>query len=324
MGLSCFSTPIHKQPSVNIKTTVPVKHYLSVKHELDVYKMKCDELELQNQNLSNKLNKYISPHRKWNYKQICDWIIKLDDGIFQTYKQILLINLQAEDITGKDLCQLDINDLQRLGITLSAHKYLLMAHIKTLTKNDLVPQYNEHYDPHLPHNIHTPASSFHKNGTYSSQMDFDDIKIGTTDPSNTETVGTMTLLAEKWNYSNGVVFVRIIKGINMNVDQECLYIEIELRGDYYQKETAKKICNDKNPIYNERFQFFSDNPKKDILNVRIWSKKKWSLDENVGIVPISVMDILKCDGFIDKQYDINESKYGGKLYLQLKYKELMN
>ncbi len=66
-----------------------------------------------------------------------------------------------------------------------------------------------------------------------------------------------------------------------------------------------------------------DNPKKDILNVRIWCKKKWSLDENIGNVPISVMDILKCDGFIDNEYNINESKYGGKLHLQLKYKELI-
>eukprot|EP01084_Bolivina_argentea_P017914 33396_1 len=318
MGISCFSSPIHKQTSVNVKSNIDIKHYISLKHELTEYKIRCKELEIRNKELEIRNKEFVSPHHNWNHKQICEWIIELDDGIFLTYKHNLLTNLKTEDITGKDLCQLDINDLHRLGITLSAHRYLLMAHIKTLTKNDSTPQYHDQFDPYLPHAIETPT-------TNSCQMDFDDVIIGSTDPSNTnDKASTLALLSHKWNYNNGILFIKVIKGININLNHECLYIEIELRGDYYQKETTKKICNCTNPIYNEKFQFFSDNPKKDILNVRIWSKKKWSLDENIGILSIPVMDILKCDGYMDKQYDIDNSKYGGKLHLQLKYKELLN
>eukprot|EP01083_Nonionella_stella_P257856 882107_1 len=190
------------------------------------------------------------------------------------------------------------------------HKKKLLKHIKTLTQYDKTPIYN--YDSHLPHLIKTPLSSLRRVSTHLSQIDFTDIKL--TNSSSNQT-NSDEISAEQWNYNNGVLFIKVIKTINMSGisnGHKCnTYVELELKGDYCQKERTKIISNNKNDtIWNEKFQLFSDDAKNDILNITIWNKRKWMFYENIGNVCIPIMDVLKCDGFIDKEYDVKSSKYG--------------
>jgi len=68
----------------------------------------------------------------------------------------------------------------------------------------------------------------------------------------------------------------------------------------YKKEKTKVIYNDANPIWNERFQLFPENPKKDILKLFVWDKDFWSWDDKIGKVYIPVIDVLNANGYIKK------------------------
>lgn len=88
--------------------------------------------------------------------------------------------------------------------------------------------------------------------------------------------------AKKWKYKNGVLSIKVIKATNVdNMDEDNFseanriasdpYVELELKG-HYKKEKTKVIYNEENPVWNERFQLFPENPKKDILKCKVWDK----------------------------------------------------
>jgi len=138
---------------------------------------------------------------------------------------------------------------------------------------------------------------------------------------------------KKWKYRNGVLTVVVEKATDVdNMDEPNIgnigeegwsdpYVQIELHG-HYKKERTKVIENEENPVWDERFQLFPENPKRDVLKVSVWDKDKWVRDDLIGKVNIPIIDILNANGHIKHAFDIEGSKTGAKLYLELKYKEM--
>eukprot|EP01084_Bolivina_argentea_P274348 467599_1 len=338
-----------------IETNIDPKQYESLQQELAEYKKKCNDLQTENMELILTLNKFLTAHQSWDYETVCEWIITIENGMFQPYKDILLTNLESEEITGKDLCELDEKDLERLGITSSDDQKLLLSHIKTLTQYDTVTE--TEIDSDLLDNINMRMTTFHRLGTQVmdsdtlrtmstqfTQMDFDDIKRQYSYSMSTDETFTKNMSIyndkqseiideniemnsnenNKWNYMNGLLVVKVIKCIELNGIEEKseIYVDIGLKSDHW-KNKMTKMSNESDLVWNEEFEFNINDVKNDIVNVRIW-RKRMIYDEKIGIVCIAVMDVLDSNGIIDKEYDIMESKYGGKLELELVYKEEAN
>ena len=401
MSYSLWSNRVEFTTKKSKLIIITDKHNLeiqSLKYQLNQLKEKYNKLELENKELKIKLHKFQPSHHDWDYIKIVHWIMKIQNGLFKPYKQILLQSLKKEEIDGKCLCQIDINDLNNFGITKFAHKKILMSHLHQLTKNDSVPEYR--YDHELAQNIHTPSSILKQQKSRISEDEHEDdhdneeknntsffpkvsankhYGIPTPPPpsssslssslstkndddnknDNNDIIKTPALTlddvdnlsaaipqsvkdmlvsspsaekAKKWKYKNGVLSIKVIKATNVdNMDQDNFseanrvasdpYVELELKG-HYKKEKTKVIYNEENPIWNERFQLFPENPKKDVLKCKVWDKDTWSFDDKIGSVYIPVIDVLEANGYINKAYDIRGSKTGAKLYLELKYKEL--
>ena len=379
---------ITKKAKLTIITDKEKLEIQSLKHSLTELQEKYNKLELENKELQIKLHKFQPSHHNWDYIKIVNWIMKIQNGLFKPYKQTLLENLKREEIDGKCLCQIDINDLNNFGITKFAHKKILMSHLHQLTKNDRIPEYQ--YDHQLAQNIHTPSSILQQKKSSISHDDQDDEEKNSSffpkvsankhfgiptppspppsspppsfpppsfPPPSTDNDPPLTLddvnnlsatipqsvkdmlisspsaeKAKKWKYKNGVLSIKVIKATNVdNMDEDDFseanrlasdpYVELELKG-HYKKEKTKVIYNDANPVWNERFQLFPENPKKDILKCKVWDKDTWTFDDKIGSVYIPVIDVLEANGYINKPFDIHGSKTGAKLYLELKYKEL--
>ena len=392
----------------------------SLKHKIDELKQKITKLEQQNLELGIRLHKFQPPHHEWNYRKIVEWIMRIQNGLFKPYKQTLLDSLKQEQVDGKCLCQITLQDLHRFGVTKFAHKKILMNHIHKLTENDKLPEYQ--YNHELAQTITTPQSMMDKqqksryseeelvtedeeggdektnnflpsqnkryrfptppppstSSDYSNSNSNNNIpykpgitkngtKIGKSDNENksnddssdkndilshpltmdnignysaglTKSVKDMLMTSpsdeppKTWKYKNGVLSIKVVKATNVdNMDADDLvesnrtasdpYVELELRG-HYKKEKTKVIYNDANPIWNERFQLFPENPKKDVLKCKIWDKDTWTFDDKIGSVWIPVIDVLNANGVLNKAFDIRGSKTGAQLYLELRYKEL--
>jgi len=136
-----------------------------------------------------------------------------------------------------------------------------------------------------------------------------------------------------WKYSNGALTVVVEKATDIdNMDKPGIqnigekgwsdpYVQIELPG-HYKKERTKVIESEENPVWNERFQLFPENPKRDVLKLTVWDKNKWVRDDFIGKVKIPLIDILHANGHIKRGFDIVGSQAGAKLYLELKYMEM--
>eukprot|EP01083_Nonionella_stella_P234114 824287_1 len=59
-------------------------------------KKKCNDLQTENMELILTLNKFLTAHQSWDYETVCEWIITIENGMFQPYKDILLTNLESE------------------------------------------------------------------------------------------------------------------------------------------------------------------------------------------------------------------------------------
>eukprot|EP01084_Bolivina_argentea_P290428 498874_1 len=127
--------------------------YFEVEIELKVQKIsyiddiqKVSSLPTQQQIMDQKNNsklienpgdEFIDKHyTKWTTKNVLDWILNLDDGKFKSYEQKLSETLVAEQINGNDICDLDKDDLHRLGVEHFKLKKSLMDHIKCLCQSD--------------------------------------------------------------------------------------------------------------------------------------------------------------------------------------------
>eukprot|EP01083_Nonionella_stella_P296524 1007340_1 len=134
-----------------------------------------------------------------------------------------------------------------------------------------------------------------------------------------------------WKYKEGMLSVQVLRASNVdNLDKNNLssadrggsdaYVELDLKGNY-KKEKTKAIDNSENPIWNERFQLFVDDPKDDVLKCTLYDHDKWTMDEKIGSVQIPIITILGANGHIRKEYEVIGSKSGCKLELDLKYWE---
>eukprot|EP01084_Bolivina_argentea_P142622 250555_1 len=102
---------------------------------------------IQNINL-NIINKYTETNEgpnyidmvkymNWKYEEIVEWIMSLDNGRFEQYKNILLENLKEEGIEGSDLCDVNEIDLKSWGVKNFKDKKLLLAKLKELTQQNI-------------------------------------------------------------------------------------------------------------------------------------------------------------------------------------------
>eukprot|EP01083_Nonionella_stella_P286094 973714_1 len=89
--------------------------------------------EYKEMEMQLKARKEKKEYKSWNFNDVFEWIINLENGRFKHYEQKLLIQLKEENIDGTCLEEMDANDLHRLGVTQFKHKKALMKHIKNLT-----------------------------------------------------------------------------------------------------------------------------------------------------------------------------------------------
>ena len=128
----------------------------SLKFQINELQQKCNELMMERDALNLKLKHYLPPHLEWGYKKIVEWMMRIENGVFVSYKDSLLQHLKDEDFHGKDLVAIDTNDLHRWGITKFHDKKIMLRHIHKLTENDKLPDYS--YDPEIARTITTPQS----------------------------------------------------------------------------------------------------------------------------------------------------------------------
>eukprot|EP01084_Bolivina_argentea_P062854 114892_1 len=73
-------------------------------------------------------------YTQWSTQDVLDWIIQLENGKFVMYKQQLTETLNAEQIDGNDVMDLDKDDVHRLGIQNFKLKKCLLDHIESLSQ----------------------------------------------------------------------------------------------------------------------------------------------------------------------------------------------
>jgi len=127
---------------------------------------------------------------------------------------------------------------------------------------------------------------------------------------------------KRWNYKNGTLQVEIVKA--ENVDKKDLssesdpYVELRL-GDKTQK--TKWYEDEKNPTWNEIFQFAVKDATRDVLLLQVYDHNTVS-DTKIGdLIHFPVVDVIKRDGVIEQfGFKVPNTKTT-KLYLSLKYRE---
>eukprot|EP00485_Elphidium_margaritaceum_P008464 CAMPEP_0202695448 /NCGR_PEP_ID=MMETSP1385-20130828/9036_1 /ASSEMBLY_ACC=CAM_ASM_000861 /TAXON_ID=933848 /ORGANISM="Elphidium margaritaceum" /LENGTH=484 /DNA_ID=CAMNT_0049351471 /DNA_START=233 /DNA_END=1688 /DNA_ORIENTATION=- len=143
-----------------------------------------------------------------------------------------------------------------------------------------------------------------------------------TSPSNS--------VPKTWRYKDGVLTVKVMKATDLdNMDgageESDPFVELEMAG-MYKKEKTKTFYNEPNPVWNQLFQLFCDNPKKAVLKCTVWDYDRWSWkNDKIGKVEIPVIDVLNANGLLMKQegFDIEGSKCGAKLFLELAIKNML-
>eukprot|EP01084_Bolivina_argentea_P107721 192578_1 len=68
----------------------------------------------------------------WEYTDVVDWIMQLENDRFQKYRNILLQNMKAEEIDGSCLRDISENDLLRMGIKSFKDRKSIFKHIQKL------------------------------------------------------------------------------------------------------------------------------------------------------------------------------------------------
>ena len=99
---------------------------------------KCIEMEKKlnkiNCNDDKKENELNDNYLKWDYSNVYEWIISIENGYFgKKYKRNEIYNnLKSENIDGLCLNNIDKGDIHRMGITQFRDKLLLKQHIDKL------------------------------------------------------------------------------------------------------------------------------------------------------------------------------------------------
>ena len=104
------------------------------------------EIELH---LNKKRSKFNSYHQEiestelqtkfqnWDYKDVVEWIMKIENGLFLRYKNILLSTMKEQEITGDIIGDITMNDLDRMGIKSFKHKNILINNLKQFNVNNI-------------------------------------------------------------------------------------------------------------------------------------------------------------------------------------------
>eukprot|EP01084_Bolivina_argentea_P154214 268859_1 len=74
-------------------------------------------------------------YQTWTFAETYEWIMSLENGIFQIYSSELLHNLRNENVSGDCIGLMNENDLHRLGIIQFKHKKILLKQIEELVSN---------------------------------------------------------------------------------------------------------------------------------------------------------------------------------------------
>lgn len=104
------------------------------------------ELEIVNQELQTENKKLrlrcidIQDYKSWNYEQVLIWIMSINDGEFNKYKEILDISLKEEGVHGCHLEKVNEADIKGWGIKNFDDKKNLMTQIKQLVNNNQIDQ----------------------------------------------------------------------------------------------------------------------------------------------------------------------------------------
>ena len=112
------------------------KQAADLNEESKEYKSELSEIQMKYQNLLNKLkNKKeidLNSWNQWNADTITDWIVGLSQE-YKAYDANLRTKMNEESLNGKNLVDLDRNDLDRFGIKRFQHKLAILEAIKGLT-----------------------------------------------------------------------------------------------------------------------------------------------------------------------------------------------
>ena len=69
----------------------------------------------------------------WGYTEIVEWIMKLENGLFKEYENIVRQYLKNIDLKGTDLVNIEEEDINDWGIDKFKHVKLIYSHVKALT-----------------------------------------------------------------------------------------------------------------------------------------------------------------------------------------------
>ena len=86
---------------------------IKLNEEYKQSQIELNDLKLKYNKLYRKHNIDIENYKNWNYDNITDWIISLDDGIYEKYENKLREILKDEEMCGDLLSNLDKNDLDK-------------------------------------------------------------------------------------------------------------------------------------------------------------------------------------------------------------------
>eukprot|EP01084_Bolivina_argentea_P154094 268648_1 len=129
-------------------------------------KKQISELKFENDTLKNKLqlkdkelNKWQDDYKEleiklkqkmqhityksWQYNDVFEWIINIENKRFKKYENKLFHKLKEECIDGTCLNEMDANDLHRLGITQFKDKKVLMKYIEKLIRQNVENNMND-------------------------------------------------------------------------------------------------------------------------------------------------------------------------------------
>merc|ERR1712228_431474 len=157
------------RPTIEFSTkpqqiSIMTDHRKFLQKQLEEYKAKCQQLQKENDALQLEIQSLRPPHLNWNYQQCIEWILRINNGIFSSYKQTLSNTFKQQQINGSNLHKLDVSALHKLGIRNFAHKKILISHIHKLTQNDQIPDIQ--YDHRVAHTVKSPKTNNIDNESY--------------------------------------------------------------------------------------------------------------------------------------------------------------
>ena len=80
--------------------------------------------------------KKVNDYKKWNYQDILNWIMTLQDGLYRCYMDDLAKELKEENVRGSDLKYVDRSTMKRWGIKQFGHRNHLFLAIQNLINGE--------------------------------------------------------------------------------------------------------------------------------------------------------------------------------------------